>query len=253
MKFKTSIATLSLAVIVGCGTSDNDNSKGSVNQIEKGLTGTQLTKKKEFSKDVPLGTIMIAEVDENGKVISSQMRTVNESVEGKSEKELIKLFSEKGKPIENVVKSADDLDSDSSTQMSWSRWHYNRRYSCGRWSYCNYRPSCYYQGYSYNYQSVARYQVSGYIPAYSMPYETYQSFQASQSYHASQSYQGMSGYGAGYSASSYNSSSFNSSSVSAVGYQPFYPAGAVGGYPVYGEYSGATSNYQVYGWNRVSI
>jgi len=138
-------------LVVGCGEK----------KVETGSADAVVS-----TKAIPKSTIMVVPVDSEGneRTDLAQMRTVDSSVQGMSNQELVGEF-EKGAVVipgldEEGNPLSDSLDSDSESTESgiFRRWR-ERRIArkqakwCGG-SYCDYEPSCQYQGRTWTYQPV---------------------------------------------------------------------------------------------------
>jgi len=116
------------------------------------------------AEGLPKATIMVVPVDADGneRTDLAQMRTVDTSVEGMTNQELVSEF-ENGKAVtpkldEEGNSLSDSLDADAESTESWFGWR-ERRIArkrakwCGG-SYCDYLPRCRYQGRTWTYRPV---------------------------------------------------------------------------------------------------
>lgn len=144
MRFLNLSAAVLLALGLGaCGSISNQNKANNKQDAD-------VTARAEKFSQLPKAAILAVPVDANGNEMTdkAELRVLNKDVDMNKADSLASAYSEATKPA-TVIDSADELNSDSSTQ-AWWRWG-GYGYGCYRSCWFGYRPAVWYGGYNWNY------------------------------------------------------------------------------------------------------
>jgi hypothetical protein len=193
------ISAFALAAILatGCG---KEEKKHQPQAAEKSLEEAKKIAAANKS-EIPEATIMMVPLDKDGNEITDAavMRKVNADISGKESADLLELFkSGSDIPKAQIAESVND-DMDESSTASWFGWFKHKgKKSCGRYNYCDYRPTCGYAGYTYQYTQVyqgtycgANVAACGPVPSYRTGYLDYQGFQGGYAGYPQYGFEGL--------------------------------------------------------------